>query len=202
MYQSVYNQFMEKSSETKNLILNIATKLFAAKGYEGVGVQEICIESQITKPTLYYYFGSKTGLLSAIIESKGAEFLNTLQFASKYIEDFMGSLKKILESTIDFAKENPDFYRLHCTLKASSKDSESGKLYEPFFAKIQELMADFFLNSSREIGNMRGKEILFSRIFLQTSQAVALDILQNRLEKTDEMIFSVIHSFVYGVVTG
>ena len=193
---------MEKSSETKDFILNTAIKLFATKGYDGVGVQEICNESKITKPTLYYYFGSKTGLLSAIIEEKGSIFYNTLQFASKYVGDFMLSLTKILESTMDFATENPDFYRLHCTLKAASTDSEAGKLYDTFFEKIQQLFAKFFLSSSNEIGNMRGKEILYSRIFLQISQSVALDVIQNRLEKSDAMIFSVIHSFVYGVVTG
>lgn len=193
---------MEKNTETKNFILNTATKLFAAKGFDGVGVQEICTESKIAKPTLYYYFGSKSGLLSAIIQEKGSDFLNTLQFSSKYVGDFMLSLTKILESTIDFATENPDFYRLHCTLKAASTDSEAGKLYEPFFEKIQQLFAKFFLSSSNEIGNMRGKEILYSGIFLQTSQSVALDVIQKRLEKNDAMIFSVIHSFVYGVVTG
>ena len=60
---------MEKNSES--IILNKATELFSAKGYDGVGVQEICTESKITKPTLYYYFQSKTGLLSAIIKEKG-----------------------------------------------------------------------------------------------------------------------------------
>ena len=49
---------------------------------------------------------------------------------------------------------------------------------------------------------MKGKELLFSKIFFQTSQAVALEVIQSRLEKTDNMIFSVIHSFVYGVVAG
>ena len=62
---------MEKISENKDLILNTAIRLFAEKGYDGVGVQEICVESKITKPTLYYYFSSKAGLLSAIIENKG-----------------------------------------------------------------------------------------------------------------------------------
>jgi AcrR family transcriptional regulator len=193
---------MEKNTETKALILEKAIKLFAAKGYDGVGVQEICTESKITKPTLYYYFTSKTGLLSAIIEEKGSVFYNTLEEASKYLRDFILSLTKILESTIDFALENPDFYRLHCTLSSSSQDSEAGKLYKPVFEKIQNLITEFFLNSVAEFGNMKGKEKLYSRIFLQTCQALALDIIQNRLEKTDAMIFSVIHSFVCGVAAG
>ena len=40
---------MEKNTETKALILEKAIELFAAKGYDGVGVQEICTESKITK---------------------------------------------------------------------------------------------------------------------------------------------------------
>ena len=192
----------EKISETKDFILNTAITLFAKKGFDGVGVQEICTESKITKPTLYYYFGSKSGLLSAIIEEKGFEFFKILQRSAEYKHDFIGSLTKILENTIQFAIENPDFYRFQCSLNAACFESEAGKIYEPFFCKIQTIFSDFFLNSSNEIGNMKGKELLFSKIFFQTSQAVALEVIQNRLKKTDNMIFSVIHSFVYGVVAG
>lgn len=192
----------EKILETKDFILNTAITLFAKKGFDGVGVQEICTESKITKPTLYYYFGSKNGLLSAIIEEKGFEFFKILQRSAEYKHDFIGSLTEIVENTIQFAIENPDFYRFQCSLNAACFESEAGKIYEPFFCKIQTIFSDFFKNSSNEIGNMKGKELLFSKIFFQTSQAVALEVIQNRLEKTDNMIFSVIHSFVYGVVAG
>lgn len=192
----------EKISEKKDFILNTAVTLFAKKGFDGVGVQEICTESKITKPTLYYYFGSKNGLLSAIIEEKGFEFFKILQRSAEYKHDFIGSLTKILENTIQFAIENPDFYRFQCSLNAACFESEAGKIYEPFSCKIQTIFSDFFQNSSNEIGNMKGKELLFSKIFFQTSQAVALEVIQNRLKNTDNMIFSVIHSFVYGVVAG
>ena len=148
----------EKISETKDFILNTAITLFAKKGFDGVGVQEICTESKITKPTLYYYFGSKNGLLSAIVEEKGFEFFKILQRSAEYKHDFIGSLTKILENTIQFAIENPDFYRFQCSLNAACFESEAGKIYEPFFHKIQSLFSDFFLNSSNEIGNMKGKE--------------------------------------------
>ena len=42
-------------------ILQCALELFYAKGYDAVGVQEIAQKAGITKPTLYYYFGSKYG---------------------------------------------------------------------------------------------------------------------------------------------
>ena len=49
--------------DNRELILNAALDLFYARGYDAVGVQEIVDRAGVTKPTLYYYFGSKLGLL-------------------------------------------------------------------------------------------------------------------------------------------
>lgn len=49
---------MENNIETtgnKETIKEIAIKLFSEKGYDAVGVQQICEKAEITKPTLYYY---------------------------------------------------------------------------------------------------------------------------------------------------
>ena len=45
--------------DNKKLLLDAALDLFYAKGYDAVGVQEIVDRAGVTKPTLYYYFGSK-----------------------------------------------------------------------------------------------------------------------------------------------
>ena len=52
--------------ENKERILECALELFYAKGYDAVGVQEIAERSGITKPTLYYYFGSKLDRKSVV----------------------------------------------------------------------------------------------------------------------------------------
>jgi len=49
-------------NETAERILQEAWVLFQAKGYRGVSVDEICQQSKITKPTLYYYFRNKEDL--------------------------------------------------------------------------------------------------------------------------------------------
>ena len=53
--------------ENRMRIMECAKKLFYAKGYDAVGVQEIVDRAGITKPTLYYYFGSKLGLLKTLL---------------------------------------------------------------------------------------------------------------------------------------
>ena len=42
--------------DNKETIMTCALDLFYARGYDGVGVQEIADAAGITKPTLYYYF--------------------------------------------------------------------------------------------------------------------------------------------------
>ena len=54
--------------DNRELLLDAALDLFYAKGYDAVGVQEIVDRAGVTKPTLYYYFGSKIGLLRNLLE--------------------------------------------------------------------------------------------------------------------------------------
>ena len=56
------------NDNSKNEILNTAIRLFSQKGYEGVGVQEICDNAGITNPTLYYFLKSLTRILTAVID--------------------------------------------------------------------------------------------------------------------------------------
>jgi len=51
--------------DTRAELLDRALDLFAAYGYDGVGVQQICNAAGVTKPTLYHHFGSKRGILRA-----------------------------------------------------------------------------------------------------------------------------------------
>lgn len=60
--------------DNREKILNCALELFHARGYDAVGVQEIAETAGVTKPTLYYYFGNKRGLLEALLSREYAEF--------------------------------------------------------------------------------------------------------------------------------
>ena len=68
----------EAVMDNKELILKSALDLFYAKGYDAVGVQEIVDKAGISKPTLYYYFGSKLGLLQNLLETGYQEFESRL----------------------------------------------------------------------------------------------------------------------------
>ncbi|OPY61384.1 MAG: HTH-type transcriptional repressor NicS [Syntrophorhabdaceae bacterium PtaU1.Bin034] len=58
--------------KTLESLLDAATKLFLAKGYEATSIGEIAATAKLTKPTLYYYFDSKNDLLFSV-HMKGIE---------------------------------------------------------------------------------------------------------------------------------
>jgi TetR/AcrR family transcriptional regulator len=55
--------------DNRSALLDAALHLFASRGYDAVGVQEIVDAVGVTKPTLYHYFGSKQGLLEELFKA-------------------------------------------------------------------------------------------------------------------------------------
>ena len=61
-----------EKSDSKAVILDTATALFAEKGYAGTSVREIVARAGVTKPVLYYYFKNKEGVLLTILDRAAA----------------------------------------------------------------------------------------------------------------------------------
>jgi len=53
--------------ENEALILREGWRLFQQKGYRGVSLDELCRQCNLTKPTLYYYFGDKENLFVQVL---------------------------------------------------------------------------------------------------------------------------------------
>ena len=49
-------------------MLDVATPLFAERGFHGVSVDEVAAGAGVTKPLVYAYFGSKEGLFGACVD--------------------------------------------------------------------------------------------------------------------------------------
>ena len=81
--------------DNRERIWQCALELFYAKGYDAVGVQEIAQKAGITKPTLYYYFGSKYGLLETLLTKHFTVLNEELERASFYEGDVGATLYNI-----------------------------------------------------------------------------------------------------------
>jgi len=65
----------KQREERKQRILDVARRLIAEKGYDGVTMRELADLSLVSVPTLYNLFGGKNELLFAAVESYFAELL-------------------------------------------------------------------------------------------------------------------------------
>ena len=66
-------QFNRKAKERR--ILDAALSVFAATGYSGASMDAIAANAEVSKPTLYQYFGSKEQLFAAMMLDKRDEML-------------------------------------------------------------------------------------------------------------------------------
>ena len=63
-------------------ILDVAGRVFAARGYHAASMDEIAAQADVTKPLIYAYFGSKERLYVAYIERAGQEMLARMRAAT------------------------------------------------------------------------------------------------------------------------
>jgi AcrR family transcriptional regulator len=97
---------------TRAEILEVATREFAEHGYSGARVDEIAERTRTTKRMLYYYFCSKEGLYTEVLECAYAE----IRAAEKTVDvehlDPLAAIRRLAELTFDHHEAHPNFIRL------------------------------------------------------------------------------------------
>ncbi len=58
----------KKSALTREKILDAAIRLFSQRGYRGASVADIAEEAHVAKSAIFWYFGTKDGLLDMVVK--------------------------------------------------------------------------------------------------------------------------------------
>ncbi len=67
--------------DTRSKLIEIATHLFATKGFAAVSVREVTEAAQVNVSAISYYFNGKEGLYQAVMEEQLSPILQALQLA-------------------------------------------------------------------------------------------------------------------------
>jgi AcrR family transcriptional regulator len=65
-------------ARTREAILESATKIFYEQGLDGAGVAGLCAAVGASKETLYRHFGSKDGLIGAVLQARSDQVMRWL----------------------------------------------------------------------------------------------------------------------------
>ena len=190
--------------DNREKILSSALQLFYEKGYDAVGIQEICQKAGITKPTLYHYFGSKYGLLETVLEYYFSDFLEQVTEATQFHNSMEESLMLLASTIIDFATGHYEEYMLLMALTYSAQNNEVYKAVSPYISKLHNLIVDLFEQATHLLGNMNGRQKQFAVGFLGLINHYILflgyqDDEDPRMEVSEERKRSLVHQFMHGI---
>ena len=189
--------------ENREVIMRCAKTLVYAKGYDAVGGQEIVDKAGVTKPTLYYYFGSKLGLLKTLIEETFQEFRIILHEAADMEQRIEETLYQVAHRYCMFFESDREFYMLFMALFYSARENEAYQAVKPYVAEFYDMIVDVFGRAADQLGNMNGRQRQFAIGFIGTINHYLILQFEEGEENggkiQEEEIDAVVRQFMYGI---
>ncbi|MGB9699586.1 MAG: TetR/AcrR family transcriptional regulator [Thermodesulfobacteriota bacterium] len=93
----------------KQLILRVATEIFAQKGFNEATIAEIARQANISEGSIYDYFKNKEDLLFSIPEERMENFLSGLQEHLQGVKGALSKLRKLIWYHLNFYEKNKDY---------------------------------------------------------------------------------------------
>ncbi|WP_313894454.1 TetR/AcrR family transcriptional regulator [Psychrobacillus sp.] len=120
---------MQRSEETKKMILTSAVNLFANKGYDSVTIREIAKDAGCSHTTIYLYFKDKESLLHQLSMPSLQELHHQLlQISIQHTLSAENRLKKISRAYIHFCLKHQNIYDIFFNAKSSRVDEVEQEL--------------------------------------------------------------------------
>ena len=178
----------DEKEKSKQRILNSATKLFAQKGYGGVGIREICKDANANICMVSYFWGGKEELYKGIVDSlieKQTEYAKTfinidIDPSTFSKQEQINLIYTIFDKVIEFLYGgfiSDDLFRF--ILQEQQK--RSIELNSPVFVYFRKLIASIF---NKDIND---KDIIFKTVFILSQinspkvlPAFSLDLLNQK----------------------
>lgn len=189
---------MGETANNRTVILRCALTLFAAPGYDAVGVQEICVAAGVTKPTLYHYFGHKRGLLEALVHERCDPFVSRLA-AATYVNHLPHTLQNVVCEYFRFATDEPVLYRMLLALWLTVPENDAFSVIAALNERQQHILEELFLHATRDHGNMRGRHRVYALTFLGTINTYIAASLNGYVQLDDALVQQAVKQFSHGI---
>lgn len=119
------NKRLELGDRSREEILDAAQNMLSQHGYEGASVSRIAAASALSSSSIYWHFGSKVGILTAVME-RGAErfFAEAAPPVLTPRDAPRDILRRGLRASQAAAEAHPEFLRILFLLTLSQVDDE------------------------------------------------------------------------------
>lgn len=97
---------------TKDRVLAVASVLFAERGYGVVSLDALAAELGVTKQTILYHFGSKSGLLDAVLADATSRLVEALDAAVARADPGWPRVEAVVRAAFALAVRRPELIGL------------------------------------------------------------------------------------------
>ncbi len=115
-------------AERRSKIFSASVGLFAARGYDGVSMDEIAAAAGVTKPVLYDHFQSKQALFRAVLSAIRDDLISRGQSVAATAESAEQRFRAGVDAFFVFVEQQPNSMRILLILPRG--DAELKKIAE------------------------------------------------------------------------
>jgi AcrR family transcriptional regulator len=118
-----------RGTRSREVVLDAAEGVMAEQGYAGASINAIVKEAGIPISSVYHYFGSKDGVLLAVMERGANRFFADLPDIDERIgtpEEHLSAMVQTLVAALD---EHPDFLKLVVVMAAQPPAGEAANAH-------------------------------------------------------------------------
>lgn len=114
--------------KSRELVLDAAERVMAEHGFEAATVARVVEEAGIPLSSVYHYYGSKDGILLAVMERGAERFFADLPEWDRRTGRPAQHLAEIISATIHTLERHPNFLRLLIVLAAQPPEGKGGEI--------------------------------------------------------------------------
>jgi AcrR family transcriptional regulator len=118
-----------RGARSREAVLDAAERLMAEHGYEAATLTRLVEEAGIPPSSIYHYFGSKEGVLLAVMERGADRFFAALPPIDRRASSPAEHLRALVEATTATLERHPDFLRILVVMATQPIDAGQGEVH-------------------------------------------------------------------------
>ena len=128
-----------QGASSRERILEASVELISERGYSATSVDAICRHAGTVKTALYWHFGSKEGLLTAVIDRVASDWIEEIQKSTYQVGEPRERLSRALQGMRSIVEERPQLLRLllAMVLERAGEDSETRAALQAVFLRAR-----------------------------------------------------------------
>jgi AcrR family transcriptional regulator len=172
----------EMATDTRERILDVAERLFADRGFPATPLRDITNEASVNLASVNYHFGSKEGLLAAVLErhlrpvnARRLELLNAIESAAENDPpDAEAVIRAFLSPPFQKRQEwgacGDNFLRLMGRIHSETHE----EFRATFFQQFEEVFRRFGQAFQRALPHLEATDVGWRMLFLVGSMAFTM----------------------------